>query len=90
MHPHFGPNLDHLERMSGICWNNSPQHWVIRLHDEHKILQGISPHGHTNDSPPTKDQSSTESKDKDSGFFKRLFKHDKDTEEEPKKATGTP
>jgi hypothetical protein len=76
--------------MSGICWNSSPQHWAIQPHDERKIRQRTPPHGHTNDSPPTKDESSTDTKDKDSGFFKRLFKQDKDTEEEPKKATGTP
>jgi hypothetical protein len=32
------------------------------------------------------------SKEKETGFFKRLFKHDKDkdVDEEPKKAAGTP
>jgi len=33
---------------------------------------------------------SAPSKEKETGFFKRLFKHDKEEDEESKKATGTP
>lgn len=47
----------------------------------------------SNPKPSTDRASTTESKDskdKETGFFKRLFKHDKDEDETANKATGTP
>jgi hypothetical protein len=56
----------------------------------HFLLINSTPKPSTDKSSTKESKDSKDSKDKETGFFKRLFKHEKDTDEAANKATGTP
>ena len=72
---------------------------MIQQHDERKIFRRksfIAYLSSDNSTPKSSNNTKTDSlkeskdtKDKETGFFKRLFKHEKDADEESNKGTGS-